>query len=64
VLVGFTVTTDGRTSDVHVIDAQPRHVFDRAATEAVSRYRFTPAMRDGNPVESTSQQRIEFSTGH
>ncbi|MBD8897649.1 energy transducer TonB [Rhodanobacter sp. DHG33] len=64
VLVGFTVTADGRTSDVHVVDAQPRHVFDRAATEAVSRYRFTPAMRDGNPVESTSQQRIEFSTGH
>lgn len=63
VLVGFTVTADGRTTDVHVVDAQPRHVFDRAATEAVSRYRFTPAMRDGNPVESVSQQRIEFSTG-
>lgn len=64
VLVGFTVTADGRTADVHVIDAQPRHVFDRAAMEAVSRYRFTPAMRGGTAVESSSQQRIEFSTGH
>ncbi|MBD8873260.1 energy transducer TonB [Rhodanobacter sp. DHB23] len=63
VLVGFTVTTDGTTSNVHVIDAQPRHVFDRAATEAIDHYRFKPAMRDGNPVESTSQQKIEFSTG-
>lgn len=60
VLVGFTITADGRTTNVHVIEAQPRHVFDRAAMEAVSRYRFTPAMRDGDAVESISQQRIEF----
>lgn len=64
VLVGFTITTEGRTSDVHVVDAQPHHVFDRAAMEAVGRYRFTPAMRDGNAVESVSQQRIDFSAGH
>lgn len=63
VLVGFTVTADGTTSNVHVIDAQPRHVFDRAAMEAIDHYRFKPATRDGNPVESTSQQKIEFSTG-
>ncbi|MEW9571365.1 energy transducer TonB [Rhodanobacter sp. Si-c] len=63
VVVGFTITPEGRTSDVHVVDAQPRHVFDRAATEAVSRYRFKPAMRDGTAVASTKQQKIEFSTG-
>ncbi len=63
VVVGFTVTAEGRTSDVHVVDAQPRHVFDRSAIEAVSRYRFKPAMRDGVAVESTKQQKIEFSTG-
>ena len=64
VLVGFTVTAEGRTTDVHVVDALPRHVFDRAAMEAVSRYRFTPATRNGVAVESKSQQKIEFSTGH
>lgn len=63
VIVGFTITADGRTKDVHVIDAQPRHVFDRAAMEAIERYRFKPAMRDGNPVDSNSQQKVEFSTG-
>jgi protein TonB len=63
VQVAFTITKDGRTKGVHVIDAQPRHVFDRAAMEAIDRYRFKPAMRDGNPVESESQQKVVFSTG-
>jgi protein TonB len=63
VVVGFTITPEGRTSDVHVVDAQPRHVFDRAAMEAVNRYRFKPAMRGGTAVASTKQQKIEFSTG-
>ena len=63
VVVGFTITPEGRTSDVHVVDAQPRHVFDRAAMEAVSRYRFKPAMHGGTAVASTKQQKIEFSTG-
>ncbi len=63
VVVGFTITPEGRTSDVRVVDAQPRHVFDRAAMEAVSRYRFKPAMHDGTAVASTKQQKIEFSTG-
>jgi protein TonB len=60
VVVAFTVDTDGKTSDVRVVDAQPRRVFDRAAIDAVERYRFTPAMKDGVPVTSTRQQRIEF----
>lgn len=64
VTVGFTITPEGRTDDVRVIDAQPRHVFDRAAIDAVSRYRFKPAMRSGSPVASVKQQKIEFSAGH
>jgi periplasmic protein TonB len=60
VIVAFTVGADGSTSDVKVVDAQPRRVFDRAAMDAVERYRFTPAMKDGVAVSSTKQQRIEF----
>lgn len=60
VLVSFTVDADGGTSDVKVIEAQPRRVFDRAAMDAVERYKFTPAMKDGVAVSSTKQQRIEF----
>ncbi|TAL72816.1 MAG: energy transducer TonB [Rhodanobacter sp.] len=63
VMVGFTISPEGRTTDIHVIEAQPRHVFDRAAVDAVSRYRFKPAMHDGVAVASNKQQKIEFSTG-
>ena len=60
VVVSFTIDADGGTSGVKVIDAQPRRVFDRAAMDAVERYKFTPAMKDGVAVSSTKQQRIEF----
>lgn len=63
VVVGFTIAPDGRTTDIRVVEAQPRHVFDRSAVDAVSRYRFKPAMRDGVAVASNKQQKIEFSTG-
>jgi periplasmic protein TonB len=60
VVVAFTVDPDGGTSDIKVVEAQPRRVFDRAAMDAVERYKFTPAMKDGVAVSSTKQQRIEF----
>jgi protein TonB len=60
VMVSFTVGADGRTSNVKVVESQPRRVFDRAAMDAVEKYRFTPAMKSGVAVVSTKQQRIEF----
>ena len=60
VVVSFTVDPDGTTSDVKVVESQPRHVFDRAAIDAVERYRFNPAMKNGAAVSSVKQQRIEF----
>lgn len=60
VVVAFTVDPDGTTSGVKVVESQPRHVFDRAAIDAVERYRFNPAMKDGVAVPSVKQQRIEF----
>ncbi|MEO7067946.1 MAG: energy transducer TonB [Rhodanobacter sp.] len=60
VLVSFTVTPEGRTSDVKIVESQPKRIFDRAAIDAVEGYRFTPAMRDGVAVPSQRQQSIEF----
>jgi protein TonB len=60
VVVSFTVGTDGKTGNIKVVDSQPRRVFDRAAMEAVERYEFKPALRNGVPVASARQQRIEF----
>jgi protein TonB len=61
VVVGFTIDTEGRTADVHVVDSQPRHVFDRAAMDAVHRYRFKPALKNGAAVASAREQKIEFN---
>ena len=61
VVVAFTIDVDGRPRDVKVVDSQPRIVFDHAAVDAVNRYRFTPAMKDGAAVSSTRQQKIEFN---
>ncbi|THD08629.1 energy transducer TonB [Rhodanobacter lindaniclasticus] len=60
VVVSFTVGTDGKPVNVRVVDAQPRRIFDRAAIEAVENYEFKPAVRNGVPVVSARQQRIEF----
>ena len=60
VVVSFTVTAEGRTSNIQIVDAQPRHVFERAAIDAVERWEFKPATRNGEPVESTVTNRINF----
>lgn len=61
VMLSFSIGPDGRTDDIRVVDAQPRHVFDRAATDAIHRYRFKPAMKDGVAVSATRQLKIEFN---
>ncbi len=61
VVVSFTIDAEGRTTDVAVVSSQPRRIFDRAAIDAVNRYRFTPAMSNGEAVASKRQQKIEFN---
>lgn len=56
----FTVQPDGSVAAASVADADPKHVFDRAALGAVTRWTFTPGMQDGKVVASQVRQRIEF----
>lgn len=63
VVVKFTVRPDGRPADVEVTSSEPRRIFDRAATDAVERWKFKPALRDGKPVPSTVTNRIDFKLG-
>jgi TonB family protein len=60
VLVGYTVDTEGNVGGVQVVDAQPRHLFDREAVNAVERWKYKPATRNGTPVEAKLQKKIEF----
>jgi protein TonB len=59
--VAFTVGSDGRVSDVAVIAAQPTGIFEKAATDAVSRWRYQPVVRDGQPVSESTRLRLRFA---
>lgn len=61
VLVAFKVTGDGRTTDVRVMDANPRGVFEEKVVAAVEdwRYRVNFRGRDSGSVVLT--QKVEVS---
>ncbi|HUA79252.1 MAG TPA: energy transducer TonB [Dyella sp.] len=56
----YTVNSDGSVSNIQVVSAEPRHVFDNAAIDAIRRAKFSPAMRDGTAIAAQQQKRIEF----
>jgi periplasmic protein TonB len=56
----YTVNPDGSVTNVSVVNAEPRHVFDSAAIDAIRHAKFSPAMRDGTATASQQQKRIEF----
>lgn len=58
VQVEFTVGTDGSVTAARVVNAEPRRVFDRAALDAVQRWRFQPV---SEPV--TTRRTIAFNPG-
>jgi protein TonB len=58
--VQYTVNPDGSVSNIQVTGAEPRHVFDNAAIDALRRAKFSPAMRGGAAIASQQQKRIEF----
>lgn len=47
VYLQFTVTKEGRTSEIVVLDADPKDVFEEAAIEAVRAFRYRPKGVDG-----------------
>jgi protein TonB len=58
--VQYTVNADGSVVDIKVVGAEPRHVFDSAAIDALRHAKFSPALRDGTAAASQQQKRIEF----
>ena len=61
VLLEFAVTTTGAVRDPVVVEAQPPGIFDRAALNAVSRFKYKPKVVEGEVVEVTGvRNRIVF----
>jgi TonB family protein len=60
VTVQYVVDKKGYTKDFQVIESTPKGVFDRAATDAIRRWRYRPARYNGQPVEVPVRTRIRF----
>lgn len=61
VLLRIHVGSNGRTEAVDVVRSSGFERLDRAAVSAVRRWRFEPAMRDGQPVRGEVQVPVDFT---
>ena len=59
-IVEARVDCDGRVVEARVLRTSSHRLLDEAAVEAVSAARFTPARREGRPVESLVRIPIRF----
>ncbi len=57
----FVVNERGMVEDIRVIAAEPKGVFESAARQAVSRWRFKPGTIGGSPVKTRVELPIKFS---
>jgi TonB family protein len=60
VRVRITVDTDGTVKTASIISSNPPGVFDRAALEAVRRWRYKPIEIDGTAVEGSALTNLIF----
>lgn len=61
VRVRVLVGRDGEVERVHVVEAEPKGVFERATERAVRRWRFEPGAFRGEPVKVWVSQTVDFS---
>jgi protein TonB len=56
----LSISADGSVTDVEVVSAEPPGIFEREAVRAMYRYRFDPKVVNGQAVEQTAMQTVEF----
>ena len=54
----FTITPQGTTTDVQVVDADPKGYFERSAKRAVQKYKYKPKVVDGKAVARPGVQLV------
>jgi protein TonB len=57
--VGLTVDKNGLPSDAHIVQGLGNE-FDKVALAAVQKYRFSPAVYQGNPVVAQINIEVNF----
>ena len=61
VRVEFTITTQGRVKNAHVLAASPKGIFEHAALRAIARWKFKPKIVNKLAVERLGEQTFKFS---
>ena len=51
---------DGRVEQVRVAEQAPHRIFEKAAREAIMKWRYTSAVVDGRPVRALFSQTVQF----
>jgi TonB family protein len=59
--VEFTVSEQGTVRDVYVVEANPRGIFEPAASQAVSAWRYRPRVVNGQPVPQRTSVTLRFN---
>lgn len=57
----FTVKSDGTTTDVSVVGAEPVGIFEQSAMEAVRKWHYRPVVRNGQTVDQLARVRVRFA---
>lgn len=61
VVMSFTIDQQGRPTDINVIEANPRRVFEREAMQALRKWKYQPKVVDGKSIAQVGQTvRLEF----
>lgn len=60
VVLAATIRSDGRVSDVRIEQSSGDRRLDRSAADAVRRWRYEPALKDGLPVKSSVRVKVHF----
>jgi protein TonB len=61
VRVSYTITEKGEVESPRVARSSGDDRLDRAAVEYVTRLKFQPATRDGQPVAAAQERNVQFS---
>ena len=59
--IELLVGADGHVKDVTILKAEPAGVFDQATIDAAMKWKITPQMKNGKPVEGRFRTMVEYT---
>ena len=62
VTLSFTIDEIGKVTDVQILDASPKRVFDQEAKKALKKWKYKPKVKDGKAIKQFDQTiMLEFN---